>query len=69
MVVRILYIIGFACLALGGWLYYDSLPEPLCTIEAPERVVDSEPFHEQEIVFTLTNPSSQTVRIVGLADC
>ena len=69
MLPRLLFIVGLCFLALGGWLYYDSLPPPLCTIENVEREVESKPEQEQEVIFTLTNPTNEMVKIVGLADC
>ncbi len=68
--IRILVTLGLLCLALAGWLYYDSLPPPLCTFNHEEiELNDINPDSERELIFTLTNPTNEIVRIVGLADC
>lgn len=67
--VRVLVILGLLCFAVSGWLYYDSLPPPLCTIDQPERELTLSPQSEHEVIFTLTNPTNAVVRVVGLADC
>lgn len=69
MLARILFVLGIVLLALGGWLYYDSLQPAQCVIEMPEREVASQPGQEQDVNFLVTNPTNQMVRIVGLADC
>ncbi|MFT3879403.1 MAG: hypothetical protein QM703_07065 [Gemmatales bacterium] len=68
--IRFLFIIGVVLLALSGWLYYDSLPPPLCTFNTEEiELFDAKPETEHEVRFTLTNPTNEMVKIVGLADC
>jgi hypothetical protein len=66
---RVLFLLGIALLAMGGWLYYDSLQPRECSIEQPEREVSAAAGQTQEVIFQLTNPTNQMVRIVGLADC
>jgi len=68
--IRLLFTLGIALIALGGWLYYDSLPPPLCTFNTEEiELLDIQPDSEHEVRFTLTNPTNEIVKIVGLADC
>lgn len=66
--VRILFIAGVLCLALGGWLYYDSLPPPECTFDSTEQSLPLAAGQVHPIIFKLTNPSTAVVRVVGLAD-
>ena len=67
---RTLYTLGLLLLALGGWLYYDSLPPPVCTFNHEEQELNNlNPNSEHELLFTLTNPTTELGRIVGLADC
>ncbi len=69
MLPRLLFLLGIACLATGAWLYYESLPPPPCEIEQPEREVAAVAGQEQDVIFRITNPSNNVVKIVGLADC
>lgn len=68
--IRLLFSLGLILLALGGWLYYDSLLPSVCTFNTEEiELHDVQPESVHEVLFTLTNPTNEMVKIVGLADC
>jgi len=48
---------------------YDSLPPPICTFNQEEYELTTTAESDREILFTITNPTNDIVRIVGLADC
>jgi uncharacterized protein (DUF58 family) len=66
----VFFVAGLALLGVAVIEYVDRVYSPGVTVDEPEReITDCEAGSTHTITFRIHNPTSRTVRVVGLSQC